>query len=779
MTQNNLFDYGSKTVITIKNNETRFNRMVNSLEDCLELSRDENHYIVMGDTDAKKKPTKADIKESHWAWVDIDIGEGNYQENRNQLMHWYLDNDWDDIQEPTMAQDSGGGIQLFWAFDKPLNQIDNEAINRALIRMLTEKNRIAFNPDKGCWSYDHLMRCPNTINVPNDKKLAKGYPVNGTDVKPVGDIGPSYDPDDFPKDYVKDKAIKPLAKRRSAIHNRDINDATIADINPSEEQIKIIEFNYLKADIPSYWRSFIDHFEIPTVDEWKPTNTDGYSEYIFAAIMVLAANRIYPQYLAYLCLNEDYKWSTWWSSKDLTQQASIERINKEYAKAFELVNKDKDDQYDGQLSKMNEKYAILDEGNNFRVIREDIKDSNYVLANVNTWAAATSHLTFKPTKGKEVQLNKAWLKWNGHRSYQKMVYKATKDHEYELWKGYDHLVSKEDYDPKIGEMLTILFNKLIRDDYQRSYFLDLMAYWIKHPEKVSGKMPLLYGNKGTGKSFIGYMMFYIFGNKYATKATVSTMLGNFSSIMAYKPLVFLDEMDELSPVNASRMKDMVTAPTIVSEAKFAHAITIQNYSNFIGTIDSFKNIYGEPGERRTFLVECSDYFDIKTSEGNKRFTDIKNALGIKGLAISDWSKLDHITRWFLDRDISKFNINKLPSSKAMEKVKADKYSNLEKLWYDMFEDEIMNLIIIQQQNLVEAKINEITADMIKIAFTESFGELSNVPSTRKITEFMRDILELEQTPNKICRSRWLLPSQESQIDMNELKTRFRRNIAIR
>lgn len=67
---------------------------------------------------------------------------------------------------PSFLIDSGGGYQAFWKLVTPATVAEAEAINKALCAH--------FQTPDACWSAQHLMRLPHTMNWPGYKKQEKG-----------------------------------------------------------------------------------------------------------------------------------------------------------------------------------------------------------------------------------------------------------------------------------------------------------------------------------------------------------------------------------------------------------------------------------------------------------------------------------------------------------------------------------------------------------------------------------------------------------------------------
>ena len=112
-----------------------------------------------------KKAKKGDVTALAWLHVDIDPADGNdLTEERvriKELLETFK-------LKPNVIIDSGGGYQGFWRLKTPVpangNISELERQNMRLEQCLGGDH---------CHNIDRIMRLTGTINVPNEKKLAK------------------------------------------------------------------------------------------------------------------------------------------------------------------------------------------------------------------------------------------------------------------------------------------------------------------------------------------------------------------------------------------------------------------------------------------------------------------------------------------------------------------------------------------------------------------------------------------------------------------------------
>lgn len=109
------------------------------------------------------KPGKADVLHSTYLHLDLDPREGESLEQarvriRQEIATFPI--------APTFIIDSGNGFQCFWQLKEPVATAVAEDLNRRLCAY--------FKTPDDCWSCEHLMRLPGTMNLPNAAKRGKG-----------------------------------------------------------------------------------------------------------------------------------------------------------------------------------------------------------------------------------------------------------------------------------------------------------------------------------------------------------------------------------------------------------------------------------------------------------------------------------------------------------------------------------------------------------------------------------------------------------------------------
>jgi predicted P-loop ATPase len=115
-------------------------------------------------------PTKDEIQAITCLDADLDLPkEGPHSAPNEENFQRLLDKIEALVPAPTVIIFSGGGYQAFWVFPKPISAREHadriEAISKAIAKTLDSD---------AVQNINRLMRLPGTINIPNEKKRARG-----------------------------------------------------------------------------------------------------------------------------------------------------------------------------------------------------------------------------------------------------------------------------------------------------------------------------------------------------------------------------------------------------------------------------------------------------------------------------------------------------------------------------------------------------------------------------------------------------------------------------
>lgn len=115
------------------------------------------------------KLTKKHIKSINAVWLDADPRKDKPFDDERARLKEFAEQLKNDKNPPTYIIDSGGGIQAFWLFDKPLDATpENITMAESLSRGLAEQYGTDY-----VQNVDRIMRVPFTVNIPSAKKKGR------------------------------------------------------------------------------------------------------------------------------------------------------------------------------------------------------------------------------------------------------------------------------------------------------------------------------------------------------------------------------------------------------------------------------------------------------------------------------------------------------------------------------------------------------------------------------------------------------------------------------
>jgi hypothetical protein len=211
-------------------------------------------------------------------------------------------------------------------------------------------------------------------------------------------------------------------------------------------------------------------------------------------------------------------------------------------------------------------------------------------------------------KGKEKRSRKPlaprWLKWEVRNEARRMTYQPGKDRRYgdgyNAWQGWG-------CEPKAGDIQPWhdLVGFLFKNDLQAlEWFEKWLAYPIQYPGSKLLTAAVLYGTyKGTGKTFVAYLMGDIYGQNFV-EIENAHLRGSFNAWAINRQFVYGDEITGgEARVDADKLKRIITRETISINQKFIPEYTLPDCINYLISSNHPDAIFLEDGDRRYFIHE--------------------------------------------------------------------------------------------------------------------------------------------------------------------------------
>lgn len=213
----------------------------------------------------------------------------------------------------------------------------------------------------------------------------------------------------------------------------------------------------------------------------------------------------------------------------------------------------------------------------------------------------------------------AWTRDNLIRSYKSIVAKPPPEEVpegcYNTFNGFaagryrvsaGRMVDTDSADVQaLIDFVHILCN---RDQEVADYLLDWVAQILQQPSRKIGISIILRGDQGVGKNRFTDICCRLLGSDKSleTSSPQNILYGQYTSLREGRFLIVINEASGGDNIPFSGpLKDMITAPSFVSNAKYVNLYPMDCYARFIFTTNNDHCIKLEPGDRRFLIIDVS------------------------------------------------------------------------------------------------------------------------------------------------------------------------------
>ena len=198
------------------------------------------------------------------------------------------------------------------------------------------------------------------------------------------------------------------------------------------------------------------------------------------------------------------------------------------------------------------------------------------------------------------------------------------------------------------------------DSILTEYVLNWTSHLVQRPTDLPGVGLVLTGEKGVGKDTFGdFLQEFVVGRHLSTNYTTNKQFfGTHDTGKLNKFLIKLEETSKKDCFdNASELKSSITAVQVTANPKGVQEITADNFARFLFTTNKPNPVDMSDGERRFVLLPCSNSY-----KGNYDFwTKVRSVLFTPSAGAE-------VARFLLNRDITTFQIRKLPENKYQTSI---------------------------------------------------------------------------------------------------------------
>ena len=283
-------------------------------------------------------------------------------------------------------------------------------------------------------------------------------------------------------------------------------------------------------------------------------------------------------------------------------------------------------------------------------------------------------------RSKKVPLAEYWLKHPRRRGYEQVVFAPGQDYPrcYNLWRGFA-------VEPKKGTWRRmrwhICFVICCGDRRRYRYLLNWMAFTVQHPGRPAEVAVVLRGGRGSGKGVFARSLGGLFGPHFQHITQSRHLTGNFNGHLESCVLLFVDEGFWAGDKQGEGvLKGLVTEPTLSVERKGFDVVQTRNCLHIVVASNSDWVVPAGPDERRFFVLDV----DESRKQESKYFGPLNAEMSREGLAAMLYD-LQH-------RDISRFNIRRVPRTKALGEQKIQSMDPIHRWWFGVLvQGSIMDL----------------------------------------------------------------------------------------
>ncbi len=192
-----------------------------------------------------------------------------------------------------------------------------------------------------------------------------------------------------------------------------------------------------------------------------------------------------------------------------------------------------------------------------------------------------------------------------------------------------------------------LIDKFLDEVYptQKEFMLNLWAYYIQHPEQRTGRLVVVTGTEGSGKTTLFHIMECIIGQTLCKKTNdIEAYLSKFNMAFRAKKVIWLDDIHALNYKQVRKLMPKATSRTEEYEPKGLPRQQVTEVSELWLSGNQESPILTTAHSRRDLIFQSNDTWLGKRD----RFIALYKLMDNRNVA---WS-------WFTflkNRDISKFH----------------------------------------------------------------------------------------------------------------------------
>lgn len=597
-----------------------------------------------------KRAKKEDIRTVRAFHVDIDPRAGETPEEcKERALAALAVYD----PRPSVVLDSGGGVQAFWLLVEPIT-LDGTEEKWTSVERYNIAIQVAFGADS-CFNIDRIMRLPGTINYPNKKKVAKGRPVVPARIIPELTTWLRYDV----REFTQAPPVQQAGSGSGAVRRGRVT------VPGNLQRFASTD------DLPVKLQDYTVMLIVNGTDTENPNKYPSRSEVLWRVCCDMVRAGADDETIASVIMDPDFKISGSVIDKARPELYAAEQIA---AAREEAINP--------ALRELNARHAVIesDPGGRCVVAEEDWDDImerwKIKYQSFDAFRNRYMHRPIQIGKDKDgnsimMPLGKWWLIQEQRRQFRKIVFWPNREvppDQYNLWRGYG--CDAKPGDGHLGLLSHIHENLCDGDQELTDYVLNWCARLIQQPDRPGEVALVIRGRKGTGKGFIFRALGSLLGQHFMQVASAKYVVGDFNSHLRDCCLLFADEAFFAGDKkHESILKALITEPHLTVEAKGIDAEPSPNFLH-IGVASNEDWVVPASADERRFVV---------LQAGDRRMQDTAYFKQLQ--AALDNGGRENLLHYLLRRDISGFEVRRIPRSQGLADQKVLSQRPEEAWWY--------------------------------------------------------------------------------------------------
>lgn len=598
-----------------------------------------------------KKASLANVKAVHWLHVDIDAGPGDLLEELKRIKGLVTDSLPPGAQKPSCVIYSGGGYQAFWKLAQPIPVHGNADAAKEAARY-NKQLELMFGGD-ACHNVDRIMRLPGTMNIPNQRKVAKGrVPVEAAVV-------------DFTDLAYELTTFTPAADTGATSDVEDV------EISGNVQRLATVD------DLDQW--SVPDRIKVLVVQGHDPEEPDRHpsrSEWLFDCVCNLVRAGVPDEVIYSVLTDPGFK-----IAESVLEASNSDR----YAKR--QIKNAKEKTTSEWLFKLNQDYAvIMDYGGRCVVVKETfdptMKRSRLSKQSFSDfkqgWQNKFEEIVDGKGNVKQVPVGDWWLKHPQRREYERIVFAPGHNipGAYNLWQGFGCNAIPGD---KHESFLKHLHETICCGvDEHYNYLIGWLARAVQHPDQPGHTAVVMRGRQGTGKSFFAKHFGRLFGRHFLHVSNANHLVGQFNGHLRDAVVLFGDESFYAGDKrHESVLKTLITEETLMVEQKGVDAEASPNFTHMIIASNSDWVVPLGAGDRRFFVLDVDESYARNT----KHFAALARDLEAGGY--------ENLLHYLMSYDLSDFDVQAIPDTGARRAQRQASMAPEEEWWLSVLEEGLL------------------------------------------------------------------------------------------